>query len=107
MARLYTMLLFALLVLVMPVESAGQNGQLARLSEVDILVEQIRSEGKELGLNRDDIKNHVFVFLRSKLPGLAVKENVLPYIYINVNVGKLEILEDSMGMFESRLIAEY
>ena len=34
MARLYPMLYFVLLVLVVPVESAGQYGQLAKLSEV-------------------------------------------------------------------------
>ncbi len=39
MARLYTMLLFALPVLMVPVESVGQNGELAKLSEVRIVVE--------------------------------------------------------------------
>ena len=50
MARLYTILVFALLVLVVPVESAGQNGQLARLSEVHIVVERLSQDAKELGL---------------------------------------------------------
>jgi len=62
MARFYTMLLFALLVLVMPVESAGQNGEIAKLSEVQIVVNNLSQESKELGLNMGEIKNHVFVF---------------------------------------------
>ena len=73
MARLYPMLLFALLVLMVPVESAGQYGQLAKLSEVGISVESLTRASKELGLTKEDIKNHVFVFLRSKLPRLEVK----------------------------------
>ncbi len=53
MTRLYPMLLFALLVLVVPVESAGQDGQLARLIEVKIVVEDLSSDAKELGVNKD------------------------------------------------------
>ena len=88
MARLYPMLLFALMVLVMPVESAGQNGQLAKLSEVKIVVEKLSRETKELGLKVGDIKNHAFVLLRSKLPRLVVKDSSAPYIYIRINIGK-------------------
>ncbi len=33
----------------MPVESAGQDGQLARLSEVKIVVEDLSSDAKEFG----------------------------------------------------------
>jgi len=85
MARLYLMLLFALLVLIVAGKSAGQYGELAKLSEVRIVVEDLESEEKELGLKEDDIKNHVFVFLRSKLPRLAVKESS-PYVYIRVTM---------------------
>jgi len=88
MVRLYPLLFFALLVLVMPVESEAQDGKLAKLSEVRIIVEALRSDGKELGLNENDIKNHVFVLLRSKLPRLVVKDSVIPYVFINVSVGK-------------------
>jgi len=88
MVRLYPMLYFALLALVVPVVSAGQDGQLAKLSEVKIVVGDIRQEEKELGLNKDDIKNYVFVFLRSKLPQLTVKETVQPHIFISVNLKK-------------------
>ncbi len=53
MARLYTMLYLTLVVLMMPVESAGQDGQLARLIEVKIVVEDLSSDAKELGVNKD------------------------------------------------------
>ncbi len=86
MARLYPMLFFALLVLVVPVESAGQYGDLAKLSEVKILVEGLGSDAKELGVNEDNIKNHVFVFLRSMLPRLKVSESAVPYLYLNLNI---------------------
>ena len=94
MARLYPMLLFALLVLVVPVESEGQNGELAKLSEVKILVESLLSAEKELGITRGDIKNQVFVFLRGKLPRLRVSKSASPYVYIRVTMSN-----DKTGYF--------
>ncbi len=88
MARLYPMLYFAMLVLVVPVESAGQDGQLTKLSQVRIYVEKMGSSEEELGLNRDDINTQVFVLLVRKLPRLKVKKSASPYVYILVNVGK-------------------
>ena len=89
MARLYTTLFFVLLVLMVPVESAAATGDLAKLSEIRIVIEHMGSNEKELGLNENDIKNHVFVFLRSKLPTLKVTESVVvPYVYINLNIAK-------------------
>jgi len=85
MARLYLMLLFALLVLVVPVESVAQYGYLAKLSEVKIVVEYLGSEEKKLGLKKDEIENYVLVFLRSKLPRLVIKE-ALPFVYIRVTM---------------------
>jgi len=90
MARLYPMLLIVLLVLVVPVESQGQNGQLAKLSEVKLVVAELSSEAKELGLNKDDIRNHVFVFLRSKLPRLVVKESPGPIVKISIILQHLD-----------------
>ena len=91
MARLYPMLLFALLVLVVPVESEGQNGQLAKLTEIRLTV-VLRSEVKELGLSREEIENQAFVFLSSKLPRLKVKNSAkalfqidTPLLYMNPN----------------------
>ena len=90
MARLYRIFYLALLVLVVSVESAAQTGELARLSEVAILIETLSRDAKELGLNRDDIKNHVFVLMRSKLPRLIVNESADPYVYIRatLHIGK-------------------
>ncbi len=88
MTRLYPRLLFALLALVVPVESAAQNGQLAKLSEIQILVEGLDQSQKRLRLNADEIITHVLVLLRSKLPRLVVKDSTDPYVYINVNVGE-------------------
>ena len=85
MARLYPMLLFALLVLVVPVESVGQESYLTKalnkLDEVKIVVE-IYDDARELGLNEEDIKNHVFVFLRSKMPSLKVKDSATPFLRV-------------------------
>ncbi len=86
MARLYTMPSFALLVLVVPVESVAY-GELAKLKEVAISVEVLGKVEKELGLSKEDIKNHVFVFLRSKLPRLKVSEINDPNVYISVTLG--------------------
>jgi len=85
MARLYPVAFFAFLVLVVPVESEVQDIYLAKtlnkLEEVKIVVE-IYDDAKELGLNEEDIKNHVFVFLRSKIPSLKVKDSVTPFLRI-------------------------
>ncbi len=89
MARLYPMLLFALLVLVVPVESEGY-AELAKLNEVSIVVAAFDRDAKELlTLNENDIKNQIFVFLRSKLPNLKVKETSLSSAMIAVNLGKI------------------
>ena len=60
MARLYLMLSYVLFMLAVPVESSGQNGQLAKLSEVHIVVERLSQDAKELGFNRDEIRNYKF-----------------------------------------------
>ncbi len=88
MARLHPTPLFALLVLVVPVESAGQDGKLAKLSEVQIYVEKMGSSEEELGLNRNDINTQAIVLLARKLPRLKVNNSASPYVYILVNVGK-------------------
>ncbi len=86
MARLYPMLLFALLVLMLPVESAAQSGQLAKLSEVQLFLTFDGGDEKELALTEKDLKNHVFVLLRSKLPRLAVKESTKSSIRISTDL---------------------
>jgi hypothetical protein len=87
MYRLYLSLFVALLILAVPEESAGQYGGLTELSEVKIVVEELSLEEKKLGLSEDQVKNHIFVLLQSKLRRRLVKDSVDPYIYVNINVG--------------------
>lgn len=86
MKRLFLMLFWGLLMLVVPVKSAGQNGELTKLNKVRIIVSDLDPEMKELGLSRYNIKNHVSVFLRGNLPRLEVNISSMPYVYINVNL---------------------
>ena len=87
MVRLYIPYFFALLFLVVPEDSAGQQGDLAGLTEVRIEVFAFDKSDKELGLDSDDIKNHVFVLLRSKLPRLVVNESAAAGVYIRITLG--------------------
>jgi len=80
------MLFFALLLLVVPVESAGQNGELAKLTEVKIVVEDLSLDARMLALNEYEIKNQVVVFLQSKLPRLKVNESAEDSIYVNAHL---------------------
>ena len=83
MLKLYSLCLVFFLILAFPPESSA-SGELAKLREISILVETLSSDAKKLGLTRSMLKNHVFVFLRGKMPQLTVKDFALPYIYINV-----------------------
>ncbi|MEE8076888.1 MAG: hypothetical protein V3T60_14830 [Candidatus Binatia bacterium] len=104
MARLYPMLLFALLVLMVPVESAGY-AELAKLNEVSIIVQTFDRDAKELlTLNEDDIKNQVFVFFRSKLPNLKVKESSQSSVYIAANIGKIPAHGGTAGYYGEVLL---
>jgi len=91
MGRLYPILLFALLILVLPVESSGQYGQLGNLSEVKIVVLPFSKYEKKLGLNVDNIKNQVFEFLQSKLPRIAVKESAIESLQVFTNLGETRL----------------
>jgi len=82
MARSYPMLLFALLVLMVPVESAAGSGKLTGLREVRLEIKDLSRIEKELGLNEDSIKDHAFVLLRSKLPRLAVSESATSFVHV-------------------------
>jgi len=88
MARLYPILLLALLILVLPVEAAGQYGQLGKLSELKIVVLPFSNYEKKLELNEDNIKNQIFEFLRSKLPRVSVKESAIEGLNVIINLGE-------------------
>ena len=98
MARLYPLLFFALLVLVVPVGSAGFY-ELGKLSEVRIYVEKLGSSERELGLNRDEIKNHVIELLQNKLPRLVVKESADTIVYIVITLDFMKSGGDKSGYF--------
>ena len=91
MARLYPILLFALLILVLPVESAGQSGQLGNLGELKIVVLPFSNYEKKLGLNEDNIKNQIFEFLRSKLPRIAVRESAIEGLNVIIELGEYRL----------------
>ena len=105
MARLYPMLLFALLVLVVPVESEGQfAGNLAKLTEVAIIIEDLNSEAKQLGLSKDNTRNHVLLFLRTKLPRLKVKDKTTAFIYVNIILNFLKTTRSEKSGFYGTVI---
>jgi len=89
-AKLYLLLGVALFVVSVPEGLRAQNGRLAGLDEVNILVEDLPSSTKRLGLTEQSIKDQVLVLLRSKLPRLSVVNNsstiFAPYVYIQVNL---------------------
>ncbi len=87
MYQLFLPLFVALFILAVPEESAGQYGGLTELSDVRIVVEELSRKEKKLGLSEDQVENHVFVLLQSKLRRRLVNDSVEPYIYININVG--------------------
>jgi hypothetical protein len=98
------MLLFALLVLVVLVESAV-SGVLTKFREVNIEVaihkqarlfgldeDSIKNHHKQarlFGLDEDSIKNHVLVWLRSKVPRLVVNESAVPHIQTQFNLNEI------------------
>jgi len=98
MSRLYPTLLFALLVLVVPVGSAGFY-ELGKLSEVRIYIEKLGISERELGLNRDEIKNHVIELLQNKLPRLVVKESADTIVYIVITLDFMKSGGDKSGYF--------
>ena len=85
MAR-FPMLFFVLFILAVPVVSAAQFGVLTKLQEVEIVVSDLSNTEKELGLNKKDIENHVFVFFQSKLPRVAVKKTSKTNFRISSNI---------------------
>ena len=73
MIRLYLPFFLALLFLVGPKESIGQDGQLTQINSVTIVV-WLSDKAKEMGLTKRGIKDQILVSLRSKLPRLAVNK---------------------------------
>ena len=87
MIRLYLLFFLALLILVVPKESAGQNGNFTEMSETFISVPNLSRCAKKLGLDKTSIKNQALVLLRSKLPRLLVKDSAVSGVYVSVYAG--------------------
>jgi hypothetical protein len=64
---------------------------LTRLRQTSILIEDLTADGKTIGLSEKSLESQMLVGLRRDIPRLAVRENARPYLYLNVNVGRLTI----------------
>ncbi len=62
---------------------------LKSLSQTSILVEDLTADGKTIGLSKKSLESQMLVGLRRDIPRLAVRENAHPYLYLNVNLGRL------------------
>jgi len=104
--RLYIPFFLALFFLVVPKESAGQDGDLTNVSEVSIVVGKLDSPSKTLGLDEMAIKNHVFVLLQSKLPRLLVKDYADSRIHIIVDLAHIKVENEVVGYYGFTAIVE-
>jgi len=86
MVRLFLSVFFALFILAVPKESVGQTGQLAGLTEIKILVENLSRAAKQSGLIGTQFKDHILDFLQSKLPRLAVAKSGDSFIDVSINI---------------------
>ena len=84
MIRPYLLLSVALFVVSVPEGLRAQDGRLAGLNEVGIIIEPLDSKISKLGLTEDDLRNQVFVYLQGKLPRIKVYKNATSSIYIRV-----------------------
>lgn len=57
---------------------------LAGVRKFEVFVESLHSDATDYGLTKSQIRNDVELKLR--LAGIAVAENVSPFLYVNVNV---------------------
>jgi len=85
-------LTFFFLFLVCPAEVWSQTqpkGNLAKLSQVKVLVQELSQEAKDAELTDEDLKTHALSILKSKLPKLLVSDTANEFIAIRINFGKL------------------
>jgi hypothetical protein len=59
---------------------------LAKLPQINIVIETIGPMAKELGLTVSDIKSQVVVALRNKVPKLRISESASDSFYVDVQV---------------------
>jgi len=95
MIRTYLLLCLVLFILAVPRESVGQGGVLAELNAIDIVVMDLTSFEKRLGLSKEAISNQVLVLLRSKVPRLIVTDTANSVVFIDVSVDAIRTTQDS------------
>ncbi len=80
-----------LFALVVPVRLRAEDSLLRKtlgdLRQVKIIVEGLGLKG--LGLNEEDLKDHLAVLLRDKLPKLRITESSGEFVYLNVNLDEM------------------
>jgi len=103
MIHLYRLLLFAFILMAMPGTSEAQSGQLTELTEVKIFIGPFLHDEEKLRLDRDSIKNQVFVFLRGKLPKLAVKESNPAFMWVRVHLISFTEIQAFYGLVQVKL----
>jgi len=74
MIRLYLLLSVVLFVVSVPVGLRAQDGGLQGINDVRIDVESMSESCKKIGLKKQDILDQLYVFVKAKLPRLAVKQ---------------------------------
>ncbi len=57
---------------------------LARLRQVSIVVARLSQQDKDLGLTEEELREHLTILLRKKLPELKIAESSQDYLYLKV-----------------------
>ncbi len=87
MVRLYPIVFFALLVMVMPKEGSSASGDISKLLEVRVEVGDLGEDERKLGLNKKVIETHAIVTLLRKLPRVVVNESAKSVVQIRTIFG--------------------
>ena len=87
MVRLYPIVFFALLVMVMPKEGSSASGDISKLLEVRVEVGDLGRDEMTLGLNKKVIETHAIVTLLRKLPRVVVNESAKSVVQIRTIFG--------------------
>ncbi|NIO06573.1 MAG: hypothetical protein GTO40_00785 [Deltaproteobacteria bacterium] len=86
MVRFIVLILATLSLSVAAEGTASERGDLTRLGEVRVVVEDSNSHMKEMGLTEEALKKEVVGLLLGKLPRVAIDNTAKSYVYVNVNV---------------------
>ncbi len=87
MVRLFPIVIFALLVMVMPIEGSSASSDISKLLEVRVEVGDLGREEIRLGLDKKVIETHAIVTLLRKLPRVVVNESAKSVVQIRTIFG--------------------